>query len=36
VNPSAYSIATTGMGTTSGGYYDVLGRRYFVGFKAKF
>ena len=36
VNPSAYSIATTGVGTTSGGYYDVLGRRYFLGFKAKF
>jgi iron complex outermembrane recepter protein len=36
VNPGAYSLGTTGQGTTNGGYYDVLGRRYFLGFKAKF
>jgi outer membrane receptor protein involved in Fe transport len=35
-NPGSYSLGTTGQGTTSGGYYDVLGRRFFVGFKAKF
>jgi iron complex outermembrane recepter protein len=28
--------ATTGAGTTLPGYYDVLGRRYYVGFKARF
>jgi iron complex outermembrane recepter protein len=27
---------TTGQGTTLPGYYDVLGRRYYVGFKARF
>ena len=36
VNPTSYSLGTTGQGSTSGGYYDVLGRRYFLGFKAKF
>lgn len=36
VNPTAYSLPNSGAGTTSGGYYDVLGRRYYVGFKAKF
>ena len=36
VNPGAYSLPTSGQGTTNGGYYDVLGRRYFLGFKAKF
>jgi outer membrane receptor protein involved in Fe transport len=35
-NPGSYSLGTSGQGTTSGGYYDVLGRRYFLGFKAKF
>jgi outer membrane receptor protein involved in Fe transport len=28
--------ATTGQGTTNPGYYDVLGRRYYLGFKARF
>ena len=36
VNPSSYSLGTSGQGSTNGGYYDVLGRRYFLGFKAKF
>ena len=36
INPAAYSFHNSGAGTTSGGYYDVLGRRYYVGFKAKF
>ena len=36
VNPGAYSLGTSGQGSTNGGYYDVLGRRYFLGFKAKF
>ena len=36
VNPASYALPTSGQGTTNGGYYDVLGRRYFVGFKAKF
>jgi iron complex outermembrane receptor protein len=27
---------TTGQGTTNAGYYDVLGRRYFLGFKTRF
>ena len=36
VNPGAYSLPNSGQGTTNGGYYDVLGRSYFVGFKAKF
>ncbi|MET0291337.1 MAG: TonB-dependent receptor, partial [Steroidobacteraceae bacterium] len=36
VNPTAYSIASTGQGSTAGGYYDVLGRRYYLGLKARF
>ncbi len=36
VAPTGYSLASTGQGSSSGGYYDVVGRRYFVGFKAKF
>ncbi|MEP7313147.1 MAG: TonB-dependent receptor [Pseudomonadota bacterium] len=35
-NPTAYSIGNSGQGTTSGGYYDVLGRRFYVGLKARF
>ena len=35
-NPNAYSLPTTGLGTTSAGFYDTLGRRFFVGVKAKF
>lgn len=30
------TLTSTGQGTTNPGYYDVLGRRYFVGFKARF
>jgi len=36
VTPFAYSLATSGQGTTNGGFYDVLGRRYFIGLKARF
>jgi outer membrane receptor protein involved in Fe transport len=36
VAPTTYSVGNDGTGTTSGGYYDVLGRRYFVGLKARF
>ena len=35
-NPTTYTLANSGQGTTSGGYYDTLGRRYYVGFKADF
>ena len=35
-NPASYSLGTSGQGSTSPGYYDVLGRRYFIAFKAKF
>jgi outer membrane receptor protein involved in Fe transport len=36
VNPLSYSLPTSGLGATNGGFYDVLGRRYFVALKAKF
>jgi outer membrane receptor protein involved in Fe transport len=36
VDPSSYSLASSGAGSTSPGYYDVLGRRYYLGLKAKF
>jgi outer membrane receptor protein involved in Fe transport len=35
-NPTTYSLPNSGQGTTSGGYYDTLGRRYYLGFKAQF
>jgi iron complex outermembrane recepter protein len=35
-NPGAYSLPNSGQGTTNGGFYDVLGRRFFVGLKARF
>jgi iron complex outermembrane receptor protein len=35
-NNAAGAAFSTGQGTTLPGYYDVLGRRYFVGFKARF
>jgi outer membrane receptor for ferrienterochelin and colicin len=35
-NPTTYSIGNSGQGATSGGFYDVLGRRYYVGVKAQF
>jgi len=33
-NPAAFSLQ--GVGTVNGGYYDVLGRRFFLGVKANF
>jgi outer membrane receptor protein involved in Fe transport len=36
VKPTTYSLGSSGQGNTSGGYYDTLGRRYYVGVKAKF
>jgi iron complex outermembrane recepter protein len=35
-NPGGYSLASSGAGTTNAGYYDTIGRRYFVGLKARF
>jgi outer membrane receptor protein involved in Fe transport len=35
-NPGGYSLPTSGLGSSNGGFYDVLGRRYFVGVKARF
>ncbi|MDR2216380.1 MAG: TonB-dependent receptor [Nevskiaceae bacterium] len=34
--PGAYSLPSSGAGSTSAGYYDVLGRRYYVGLKVRF
>jgi outer membrane receptor protein involved in Fe transport len=36
VNPTGYELASSGAGITSPGYYDVLGRRFFLGMKARF
>jgi iron complex outermembrane recepter protein len=36
INPTAYSYPNSGLGTTNGGYYDTLGRRFYVGLKARF
>jgi len=36
LNPTTYSLPSSGLGSSNGGFYDVLGRRYFVGIKAKF
>ncbi len=36
VSPTSYSLANSGLGTTSGGYYDTIGRRYYLGLKAQF
>jgi hypothetical protein len=36
VNPTTYLLPNSGLGTTNGGFYDVLGRRYFVALKARF
>lgn len=36
VDPTNYSLPNSGAGTTNGGYYDTLGRRFFVGVKARF
>jgi outer membrane receptor protein involved in Fe transport len=35
-NPTAYSLPSPGWGSTSAGFYDTLGRRYFIGLKANF
>ena len=35
-NPTTYTLPSTGQGITSGGYYDTLGRRWYVGVKADF
>jgi outer membrane receptor protein involved in Fe transport len=34
--PASYSLGSSGQGSTSGGYYDTLGRRFYVGLKAQF
>jgi outer membrane receptor protein involved in Fe transport len=36
VDPTSYSLASSGAGTTNPGYYDVLGRRFYLGLKARF
>lgn len=36
VNPTAPVLASSGAGITNPGYYDVLGRRFFLGMKARF
>jgi len=36
VAPTSYSLPNSGLGTTSGGYYDTVGRRYYLGLKAQF
>jgi outer membrane receptor protein involved in Fe transport len=36
VTPTSYSLASSGLGTTNGGFYDTLGRRYYIGVKAQF
>jgi len=36
VDPTNYVMPSTGAGVTNGGYYDTLGRRYFLGVKINF
>jgi iron complex outermembrane receptor protein len=36
VNPTAPQLASSGAGITNPGYYDVMGRRFFLGVKARF
>ena len=36
VNPTSYLLASSGAGITSPGYYDTLGRRFFIGMKVSF
>ena len=36
VNPTAYSHYNPALGNTNAGYYDTLGRRFFIGIKASF
>jgi len=35
-NPTAYSLPRDGQGSTNGGFYDILGRSYYLGIKARF
>ncbi len=35
-NPTTYTLPSSGQGQTSGGFYDTLGRRYYIGIKAQF
>ncbi len=35
-NPVSYTLPNSGGGQTSGGYYDTLGRRFYLGLKAQF
>jgi outer membrane receptor protein involved in Fe transport len=35
-NPTNYSLSNPGWGSTSAGFYDTLGRRYYIGLKANF
>ncbi len=36
VDPTGFSLPNSAAGSTNGGYYDTLGRRFFVGVKARF
>jgi hypothetical protein len=36
IAPTSYSLPSTGQGGTNAGFYDVLGRRYFIGLRATF
>ncbi|MDR2216304.1 MAG: hypothetical protein LBE59_10775, partial [Nevskiaceae bacterium] len=33
IAPTSYSLPSTGQGGTNAGFYDVLGRRYFIGLR---
>jgi iron complex outermembrane recepter protein len=35
VNPTTWSLPSSGAGITNGGFYDTIGRRYFLGVKAR-
>jgi outer membrane receptor protein involved in Fe transport len=35
-SPTTYSLANSGAGSTNAGYYDTIGRQYYVGLKARF
>ena len=35
-NPAAFSLPSYAQGALNGGYYDMLGRRFFLGIKANF
>jgi iron complex outermembrane receptor protein len=36
LNPIGYTLATTGRGSTNVGFYDIVGRSYFIAAKARF